>query len=77
MLKWEYKVIDLIKEIEKEISSKTELSGLWLRTSDLEEVLNKQGEQGWELIEIQVIFEKQETIVVGFFKRALIARQKG
>lgn len=77
MLKWEYKVIDLIKEIERKIASKTELSGLWLRTSDLEKVLNKQGEQGWELIDIQFILEKQETVVVGFFKRALIARQKG
>ena len=74
MLKWEYKVIDLIKEKKKEISSKTELSGHWLRTSDIEKVLNKQGEQGWELINIQFILEKQETIVVGFFKRALINR---
>ena len=74
LLKWEYKVVDLIKEIEKEKVSKTELLEVWLRTSDLEEVLNKQGEQGWELIDIQFLFEKQETVVVGFFKRALIAR---
>jgi hypothetical protein len=77
LLKWEYKVIDLIKEKKKEIASKSELSGYWLRTSDIEKVLNEQGEQGWELIDIQFILEKQETIVVGFFKRALITKQKG
>lgn len=69
MLKWEYKVVDLIKEIEKE-SAKTGLPGHWLRTSDLENVLNKLGAQGWELVDIHFILDRQEAIVVGLFKRA-------
>ena len=72
MLKWEYKVIDLIKEIEKK-SGKAEFSGHWLSTLDLEKILNKQGAEGWELIDIHFMIERQETVVVGFFKRTLIA----
>lgn len=72
MLKWEYKVIDLIKEIEKK-SAKTEFSGHWLSTLDLEKILNEQGKQGWELVDIHFVIERQETVIVGFFKRASIA----
>lgn len=67
MRKWEYKVVDLIKEIEKE-RAETERSGHWLHASDLEEVLNRLGTQGWELVGIHFILEKQEAVVVGFFK---------
>ena len=65
-MKWEYRVIDLIKEVQKERT--TELMGQWLNTSDLEKILNKLGSQGWELVGI--VIDKPESIVVGFFKRS-------
>jgi len=58
----------LIKEIEKEYT-KTERQGRWLRASDLEEVLNKLGGQGWELVNIHFILDKEEAVLVGLFKR--------
>ena len=65
MLKWEYNVVDLIKEVDKE--STGGLLGYWIQTADLEKALNKLGAEGWELVYLQ--FDKQETIIVGFFKR--------
>ena len=70
MPKWEYKVVDLIKEIEKECAE-AERPGHWLRESDLEEVLNKLGGQGWELVDIHFLLNKGEAIVVGLFKRPI------
>lgn len=69
--KWEYKVVDFIKETKMKRDRTQEASGSWLHTSDLEDVLNKLGAQGWELVGIQFIQDKGETIVVGFFKRPL------
>ena len=69
--KWEYKVVDLIKETEKERPKARQESGRWLRTADLEEVLNRLGIQGWELVNIHFMLEKEEAVVVGFFKRQL------
>ena len=66
MSKWEYKVVDLVKEIEKE-SAKSGLLGNWLRAVDLEKALNKLGAQGWELVNVH--FDREEAIIVGFFKR--------
>lgn len=71
MLKWEYKVVDLIKEMGKESIKTTEIPGQWVRALDIEDILNKFGEQGWELVDIQFLFEKEEPILVGFFKRHL------
>ncbi len=71
MRKWEYKVVDLIKEIEKERTKTRGVEEHWLHTSDLEEVLNKIGAQGWELVDIHFILDKEEAVVVGFFKRPL------
>ena len=64
-MKWEYKVVDLIKEIQKERTKKV---GQWLNTSDLEKILDKLGLQGWELVDI--FLDRQESIIVGFFKRS-------
>lgn len=69
MSKWEYKVVDLIKEIEKE-GANIVLPGHWLYTSDIEKVLNQLGLQGWELVDIHFILNKQKPVIVGFFKRA-------
>lgn len=69
MQKWEYRVVDLIKEIEKESARTEEVSGRWLSASDVEEVLNKLGLEGWELVNIHFILDRQEPLVVGFFKR--------
>ena len=69
--KWEYRVVDLIKETEMERDRTRDASGRWLHTSDLEEVLNKLGAQGWELVDMHFIPDRGETIVVGFFKRPL------
>ena len=66
MSKWEYKVVDLVEEIEKE-SAKSGLLGDWLRAVDLEKALSKLGAQGWELVNVH--FDREEAIVVGFFKR--------
>ncbi len=71
MRKWEYKVVDLIKEIEKDSTRTTREPGHWVRAPDIEEVLNKLGAQGWELVDIQFILDREEPIVVGFFKRHL------
>lgn len=68
MQKWEYRVVDLIQEIEKE-NANTGASTQWLQASDLEEVLNKLGAQGWELVDTHFILEKEEPVVVGLFKR--------
>ena len=67
MPKWEYKVVELVKEIEKESGGKR-LLGHWLHGADLEKILNRLGSQGWELVSIHL--DRQEAIVVGFFKRA-------
>jgi hypothetical protein len=67
--KWAYRVVDLIKETEAERDRARDASGRWLRASDLEEVLNKLGAQGWELVDIHFILDRGETVVVGFFKR--------
>jgi hypothetical protein len=69
-LKWEYKVVDLVKEIKKE-SNKDGLLGRWLRESDLERILNKLGAKGWELINVHFSVDKQESVIVGLFKRAV------
>ena len=53
--KWEYRVVDLIKETEIESDRTSEASGRWLQTSDLEEVLNQLGAQGWELVDMRFI----------------------
>jgi len=66
--KWEYKVVDLIKEIKKENKDR-KMMGHWVRTPDLEKILNRLGAQNWELVDIQFLFEKEEPILVGFFKR--------
>ena len=70
MQRWEYKVIDLVKETEK-IQDKTATSERWIHASDLEDVLNTLGEQGWELVDVHFILDRRETIVIGFFKRPL------
>lgn len=70
MTKWEYKVVDLIREIGKEETT-VEASRHWLRAKDLEEVLNKLGAQGWELVDINFLLDKGETVVVGLFKRPI------
>ena len=67
--KWAYRVVDLIKETEVEHGRTREASGRWLRASDVEEVLNKLGAQGWELVDIHFILDRGEAVVVGFFKR--------
>lgn len=67
--KWEYKVVDLIKETETEHERARDASGRWLHTSDLEDVLNTLGAEGWELVDIQFILNRSEAVVVGFFKR--------
>ena len=70
MTKWEYKVVDLVKEIGKE---ETRVEGFrpWLRAMDLEEVLNKLGAKGWELVDMSFLLDKGETVVVGLFKRPI------
>jgi hypothetical protein len=68
-LKWEYKVIDLVQEVKKE-SNKKGLSGYWLRTSDLERILNKLGAKGWELVNVHFLLDSQEAVVMGLFKRS-------
>ncbi len=70
MQKWEYRVIDLIQEIEKESTTK-KASAQWLQASDLEEVLNKLGAQGWELVAMHFLLEREAPVVVGFFKRPI------
>ena len=70
MTKWEYKVVDLLREIQKE-ETKVEGSGHWLRAMDLEEVLNKLGAQGWELVDVSFLLDKGEIVVVGLFKRPI------
>lgn len=69
MRKWEYRVVDLIKEIEKERSRGAREH--WVRTSDLEKLLNKLGEQGWELVDTHFKLDRKEAVVVGLFKRPL------
>jgi len=69
MAKWEYKVIDLVKEIEEE-TAETGLAGHWIRASDLEKVLNKLGAQGWELVNVHFAFDRREAIAVALLKRA-------
>ena len=68
MQKWEYRVVDLIQEIENEIA-KTAAIGHWLQASDLEEVLNTLGAQGWELVGVHFSLEREDPVVVGLFKR--------
>ena len=68
---WEYKVVDLINEMSKDKIKPTEISGRWVRTPDIEAILTKLGEQGWELVNLQFLLEKEEPIIVGFFKRHL------
>jgi len=70
LTKWEYKVVDLVKEIGKE---ETRVEGFrpWLRAMDLEEVLNKLGAKGWELVDMSFLLDKGETVVVGLFKRPI------
>ena len=70
MQKWEYKVVDLVKETEKK-RAETEVSEHWLRASDLKEVLNRLAAQGWELVDIHFILDNEGSVVVGFFKRPL------
>lgn len=66
MQKWKYKVIDLIKETKK-TQTESRIAEHWLRAPDLEEVLNKLGAQGWELVNIHFLLNKE--VIVGFFKR--------
>jgi hypothetical protein len=66
--KWEYRVVDLIQEIEKE-NAPIGATAQWLQASDLEEILNKLGAQGWELVAMPFMLEREEPVVVGFFKR--------
>jgi len=67
--KWEYRVVDFIKETEVARDRTRETSGRWLHAADLEDVLNRLGAQGWELVDMYFIPDGGETIVVGFFKR--------
>jgi hypothetical protein len=69
MVKWEYKVIDLVKEIEEE-TAETGLPGHWLRASDLEKVLNELGAQGWELVNIHFTLDGREATAIALLKRA-------
>ena len=68
---WEYKVVDLIKEMEKENIKPHEIPGHWVRAPDIEAMLNQLGRQGWKLVNLQFLLEKEEPIIVGFFKRQL------
>lgn len=65
MPKWEYKVVDPIKEIEKEYTE-MERQDRWLHASDFRRCLNKLGRQGWELVDIHFILDKEEAVVVVF-----------
>jgi hypothetical protein len=69
--KWEYRVVDLIKETGMECNGTQDASGRWVHASDLEQVLNKLGAEGWELVNVHFIINHGETVVVGFFKRLL------
>jgi len=71
LAKWEYKVVDLLREIEERSAETARSSGKWLKASDLEEVLNKLGDEGWELVHIHLILKRKEPVVVGFFKRPI------
>lgn len=66
---WTYRVVDLIKATEAERDRTRDASGSWLRASDLEEVLNNLGTQGWELVDVHFLLDRGEAVVVGFFKR--------
>ena len=71
MKKWEYRVVDLIKETEMERDRTRDALGRWLHASDLEAVVNKLGAEGWELVDVHFILNAGEAVVVGFFKRPL------
>ena len=68
--RWEYKVIDLVKETKKK-RNRTTTSERWIHTSDLEEALNILGAQGWELTDVHFILDSGEAVIAGFFKRPL------
>jgi hypothetical protein len=69
--KWEYRVIDLIKETKSHRDRRKNASQYWLKKSDLEEVLTKLGSQGWELINVHFLLDTSGELVVAFFKRSL------
>ena len=71
MEKWEYMVIELIRELE---DAKKQLKGLpkrWFKSPYLEDLLNKYVSQGWELVSFEpvIIEEEKDFIAFGVFKR--------
>ena len=69
--RWEYKVVNLVDEIKKAYAEPKH-AGQWINASDFERVLNTLGLDNWELVNVQFIHERGETVVICFFKRPLI-----
>lgn len=71
MSKWEYIVVELMSELESE---KRRVSGLpkrWFKPPFLNDLLNKYGSEGWELVsfETTVVESEKDFAVLGVFKR--------
>ena len=47
MQQWEYMVVELISELESEISKISTLPTRWFKPPHLQDLLNKYGSQGW------------------------------
>ena len=71
MPKWEYKVVELVEELE---AAKKKVKGLperWFKPPHLEDLLNKYGSQGWELVSFEPIidYKTEDFLVLAVFKR--------
>ena len=69
--KWEYRVVNLIEDL-KNMFTESNSARQWIQAADFEMILNKYGIDGWELVNIQILQERRESVIIGFFKRPLL-----
>jgi hypothetical protein len=69
--KWEYKVIEFTSEIESAYEKIGTLPSRWFKPPNIEQLLNKYGSHGWELVSIETLvnYQSESFIVLGVFKR--------
>jgi len=70
-LNWEYRVVEFASEMENEEKKVENLPQRWFRSPKLEDLLNKYGLEGWELISFQTVidYDSDDFLFVAIFKR--------
>jgi len=68
---WEYKIVELKSEMEVEEEKVSKLPKRWFRIPNVEDLLNKYGSEGWELVNFETIIDvkSDDFLFISVFKR--------